>query len=194
MVNKTQVALCEEFALYTNIVDFTLVAGQREYVIPETYKTLFSANYIQASSAQPIYLTESSVDELDNENPGWRTTFTGVPFRWYEWSNSNGNPVVGFDPIPSTSSSAGYPTIRLVVGLYVPLTATDSLPQTIRGSSVYREGLCYQWAKHRNKPDLAIRKSLWEEARDELGIFLARKERRLSPRQSPYMVFSGKAV
>lgn len=194
LLNLVHVDLCEFLPLATTSYDVPLVAGTREYNISETYKAILTADYWYSATNAPTQLIWTSVDELDIEDPGWKNTFTGIPYRWYEYTGATGQPIVGFDPVPSLASSGGYPTVRLLVSLYTALAAGDSLPTSIKSPDCYIDGLVYQWSKYKGKPDWQMRKAAYEESKANLAAYFARKQRHNMAQLSPSLPFGFKSV
>ena len=173
----------EEFRLATTSIDLTLDTTNREYALGETYVAIWSAGYYTSATAQPFPVYPTSYDELDEEDAGWRNSLKGPPRMFYEWQTSAGGAVVGFDKIPSVATDTGYPTVRLIVSVYTAFTATsDTIPAVCRDNTVYVDGMASLWAKWRNKPDWKERIEMFDLAKNELGTYRARRQRRNDPR------------
>jgi len=194
-LNVVHKDLCEEFRLLETFTDLTLTTSAREYALAETYVTAWAAEYRTSATAQPFPIYETSIPELDAENQGWRNdNLKGQPTLWYQDANATGGAVIGFDKIPATASSGGYPTVRVWVSNYTAFTATgDLIPAVCRDHMVYVWGLCYQFAKMRHRDELAQWEAIYQEAKNELGIYLQRRQRNNTPRAIP-MIKTGVAA
>jgi hypothetical protein len=180
--NRVHKELVEEFRLMTTTADLTLTTTDREYALDETHVAIWAADYLTTATATPYPLSETSVDELDTEDPGWRDpNISGIPELFYQYQNSTGGAVVGFDRLPSTASTAGYPTVRIYVSLYTALVSGSSLPAVIRTSKVYSLGLCAAWSELRDPEKFPYWNERYKAAKDELGVYVSRRQRRNEP-------------
>lgn len=179
--------LVEEFRLVTTTTDLTLVAGTREYTLGDEYSAIWSAEYRASSTATPIPVEPTSVDELDADYGAWRDFRRTEPRFFYQYTDTNGAAVVGFDALPQTSSSGGYPTVRLYVSKYVALTGGGNIPASVRDYKVYTWGLCCEFAKLRKRDELPVFEKLYEDAKNQLGTYIARRQRNNEPKIIPML-------
>lgn len=186
-LNDVHKALIGEFKLYVTTATFSAFDGSaREYTWGEGYVSLWSADYYNASGATPIPLGMTSIEELDEVQPGWRTSTVVQPQFAYLTANSTGGALLGFDTIPP-ASTASYPQVVCQVGTYTALLSSDSLSATIETNDVYVAGVCAKWARLR-VPEL---KDYWEqnfrEEKQKLAMYVQRRQRHNEPRTVPYM-------
>lgn len=186
-LNAVHRDLVEEFRLATTNIDLTLVANTREYALGDQYSGIWSAEYRSSSTAQPIPVEPTSVDELDSEYGAWRDFRSSEPRFFYQYTDAAGAAVVGFDRLPNTSSSGGYPTVRLYVSIYTALTALGSIPASVRDYKVYVWGLCCEFAKLRKRDELPVFQQLYEDAKNQLGVYVMRRQRNNEPKIIPML-------
>jgi hypothetical protein len=177
--------LVEEFRLATTTADLTLDGIAREFTLNEDHVAVWSADYLTSATATPIPLEPISYDELDVNSPGWRNSIERIPAAFYEWQGATGAAVIGFDSIPPTATSGSYPTVRMIVSVYTALTSGGNLPAVIRDNTPYVMGMAYQWALKRHSDDVPLRRALYEDAKNELGAYRMRRQRRNPPTLAP---------
>ncbi len=195
LANIIHKQLVEEFRLATTEVDLVLDTTNREYALSETYVAIWSANYLTSATAKPFPIFQTSYDQLDEEEAGWRDSRSGRPTEFYDWQNSTGGALIGFDRIPATASVAGYPTVRLVVSVYTAFTAaSDTIPAVCRDNTPYVAGIAEKWAEWRNKDDWEKRVEKFERAKNELGTYRQRRQRRNDPRLIPMLGLGARSV
>jgi len=183
--NRVFKELIEEFRLMTTETDVTLDGTSREFTLNENHVGVWNATYLSSATATPIPLIETSVDELNARQGGWKTSATSTNPRWYQWQNSTGAALVGFENIPPTATSGGYPTVRLVVSLYTALTSGASLPATLLTVDPMVFGLCRAWAALRDPDRLPYFEEQYENAKNALGVYVARRQRNNPPAIEP---------
>lgn len=185
-LNTVHKELCEEFRLNETSSDLTLSTSAREYDLAEGYVSVWSAEYRTSSTAAPFPIIPSSIAELDEEYANWRNDqIKGQPTLFYVDSKADntGKAVVGFDKIPATASSGGYPTVRIWVSTYTAFTSTsDTIPQVCKTHWVYVYGLCTKFAEMRKPEDLERFNALYEREKDRLGVYVQRRQRNNDPR------------
>lgn len=117
--------------------DISLAAGTIEYVLDEDIRKVLSAELRKsATDIRPLRAIGKS--QLKG---AWRDGPRGDPGRFYTAGNSSGTRVVGFTPTPITTTSGGYPIVRLYVTRTSTLTALGNLPLGMRSSDVYVFGI-----------------------------------------------------
>jgi hypothetical protein len=179
--------LVEEFRLVTTSIDLTLTTTSREYSLGDQYTSIWSAEYRSSATATPIPVSPTSVDELDSDYGAWRDSRQSEPRFFYQYTDLNGAAVVGFDRLPSVATSGGYPTVRLYVSQYAALTAVGSIPASVRDYKVYVWGLCCEFAKMRKRDELPVWQQLYEDAKNQLGVYVMRRQRNNDPKIIPML-------
>lgn len=134
----------QHIPLYKTTEDLTLVSGTREYEINDATVRVWHADYLESSTAQPEALRAVQIEWLNQNVSGWRNSETGTP-REYYIDVQLAEVVVGFYPTPGTSTSGGYPTVRLYVSRTRTVAAGDSVPKGLRSEEVYRAGIRWLW-------------------------------------------------
>lgn len=193
LTNKIHKELVEEFRLVVTTADLTLTTTDREYDLNEGHVAIWSAEYRTSATAKPFPVYETSVDELDTDDAGWRDGRSGRPELYYQYAKSTGAAVVGFDRLPPTASSGGYPTVRLYVSLYTALASGDSIPATVRTSNVYVFGLCSEWARLRDPEKFEYFNAEFEKEKNKLAVYADRRQRRNHSRQIPFLRLGSRA-
>lgn len=186
--------LVEEFRLSVTTRDLTLTTTDREYALADTDVAIWSAEYRASATAQPIPIYETSVDELDSEYGAWRDFQRTQPYWYYQHVDANGAAVVGFDKLPQTASTGGYPTVRIYVSVYTALTALGNIPAAVRDYKVYVWGLCCEFAKMKHRDEIPRFEALYEEAKNALGVYVSRRQRHNEPRIVPMLRMGSGAI
>jgi hypothetical protein len=127
----------------------SLTAGTQEYDLSGQVFKIHSA-YLQQDSQTQVPLIERSTDELDAMRWGWRNpAYTGNPIEYYITaadSGDTGQTTIGFVPIPSTTTSNGYPQVALYCTTYQDLTTTDAVPAGLLNDNYYLYEMYAKWA------------------------------------------------
>jgi len=115
-----------------------LVAGQREYDLPNTIQKVESVEYQRsASNFQKIYPV--SLDELNSTTPGWNVSPQSAdPSRYYIASVPSGNTsknIIGFPEQPVYNTVMGYPSLVIRGEVVDNLGSGDTLPMVLRDGS-----------------------------------------------------------
>lgn len=149
-----------------------LTDGTREYEL--TYDPVIlnvSEVYYVSAAATATKLKRVSVDWMDANYEDWRvTTTTGTPRQYYIDAptsaslTTQGKIVIGLDPIPDTTTSAGYPIVTIYGSEYEEPSATSDVPQIISDVRVLVEGMKRNYASDRGTTEEYLRfKSAFEE-------------------------------
>ncbi|HAM40048.1 MAG TPA: hypothetical protein DCP69_01580 [Candidatus Omnitrophica bacterium] len=144
-VNQIHNMVLVELGIRDTTTDLTLTAGTRSYTLPETAIEVKAATYIRSSTANDHTALRATTEEaMDLADPNWRERdVQGTPFRFFVTSSSSSNNTVKkitLDPIPDTTSSGGYPNVRLAIVQNVTLVSTDTIPVEMSNSQVYLDG------------------------------------------------------
>lgn len=161
-----------ELGIRDTTADISLVSGTRAYTLPEADIQIKEAYLIRSSSANDhIRLLKTTEDWMDLHDLNWRNrTSQGGPTRfWVSSAASSNNTLkkVLFDPIPPTTTSGGYPIVRLYVVQNVTLTSTDTVPVELSSSQVYLDGASWLHAKATRR-DLKEIENLFQEFRKSM--------------------------
>lgn len=132
-------------------VDISLTDGTQEYDynvdITRTQSVLFKET---SDPSTWVRLEATNVDELNLKNPSWRSDDTeGSPTKYYVTSavsSDTAKPVIGFLPIPDTTTSGGYPKVTAFVTQWASLTSSETMPSNFIDDHVIVFGMCYYWA------------------------------------------------
>lgn len=138
-VNEVHQDLLRQLPIVTATEDISLVAGTQEYAYAEATIKIVSAEYF-GSATDRHHMFPTDLDHLNNNEPGWRSRGRGRPTRYYLWRDSSGNGVIGFDPTPVSTTSGGYPLVRLYQTRVETLTGASNLPEGILSAELYVYG------------------------------------------------------
>lgn len=132
-------------------IQVSLTAGTREYDLDVNAANILSARYeVNANSTTWTRLDGTSTDELDMQEPNWRGYSTNsTPTRYYVTSAVNSDSaknVIGFLPVPDTTTSASYPRVTLVITQYASLTSSETMPSNLLSDDVLVYYMCHKWA------------------------------------------------
>lgn len=150
-INRVHEDLSAMLPLRQDTEDVSLTDGTREYSLDEDIVQIWDAEY-RTSATEGHQMKQTSVPDLVLDRAAWRLAVDGKPFEYYIWGNTTGK-VVGFFPTPETTTTSGYPIVRLYVSRRNTLTLSDSLPQTILNKQVYVEGAAWYYCAD-FKPDM----------------------------------------
>lgn len=153
--------------LRNDVQIISLVYNVREYPLSADVMKIHSA-YYQQDGGNQYPLEERSTDELDVMRWGWRVqNYVGEPIDYYvsaTVSGNTGSAVVGFDPIPATTSdvTSTYPRIALYCTTHVDLLLTDTVPSNLLTDNYYIYEMWANWALIANPADSAYWSNLSE--------------------------------
>lgn len=186
-INEANQVITQKTKIYPETtVDINLVAGTREYVLSATIQKVWAAAYVTSageSGYQP--LIETSQDELDIDNRTWRAQQNGVPYRYYELGG-----YVGLYPTPNTTTSGGYPILRLFVNTQTTLTSISSLPSQVPTLEPWKWYACKEIALEKYPDRVGLYDKMWRDSMQDLVRFVHGRLPRQNPRvkaQVPYV-------
>jgi hypothetical protein len=162
-------------------VILTVTAGTREYTLAEVNQQVNFAYWEPSTDlASSWQLQECNLDSLSIVEPGWQSSggSTSQPTRYYTTnvSNSDGAIIkIGLDPIPSTTSSGGYPRVRLNVTQYSTLTASETVPEGLLDDNVYLFYMAWRWAIRQDREQMNMWKDAYRESLAENQVFFQKR-------------------
>jgi hypothetical protein len=123
----------------------SLVDGTREYDWAEGNLKAWDAVYYDSSTSFK-HLEHVTEDWLDIYKPNWRAEAEeGDPDYYYITSSQDtdsAKKVIGFYPIPDTTTSGGYPKVIVEATQFAELTTSETLPSTILHSQFHIYRVC----------------------------------------------------
>lgn len=145
--------LVHELGIRNTSKTVNMVDGTQEYAIGATVVEVLLVTY-QKTATESWPLAHTSITELDLDEPTWRVDLTeGDPQRYYivpRVATTTDAFYVGLLPIPDTTTSAGYPKLRIDyrddTDFTVAGIATETIPGSIIESTVYSHGIRWQHA------------------------------------------------
>jgi hypothetical protein len=139
----------------------TLTSGTRQYDLAASVYKVHEAYYERTSDAgtwTPII--ETSLSKLAAVSQGWRArSAQSEPYFYYitsATSTDSGKNQIGFEPIPGTTSSGGYPRVVLYVTEYAALTGSETVPENLLDDSVYLDLMSESFCKENEHEKLAL--------------------------------------
>lgn len=183
-------------------VILTLTAGTREYTLAEVNQQVNFAYYEPSSNVSQSYqLQETNLDVRSITQKSWQSSggTNGKPDSYYTTNvaNSDGAIIkIGLDPVPDTTSSGGYPRVRLNVTQYSTLTGTETVPEGLKDDNPYLYYMAYRWAIRQDRDMKDYWLSEFERSLAENQTFF-KKRLVLDARDeviSPIVGFQGRAV
>ena len=113
--------------------DISLVAGTPEYSLTGLFiRRIYSATYY-LNATQSWELRAVQKRSLDLSSPGFRVQANSDPSRFYSETKEDGTGVmaVGLDPKPPTTTSGGYPILKIWAAKNSTLALATVLPDAI---------------------------------------------------------------
>ncbi len=179
--------------------DINLTSGTREYDLSNNYLRVKQAILFQSAATQIVLRATSEAEEdsvsratdpdfpqgLSTGTPLWRTsTQTGTPDRFYITAKDDGDSAenkIGFLQTPDTTTTGGYPYVKLYVDAVVELATDDRLPDTLHTDEVVLDWMAELYAKKWAKDQYPY----WRERRIESHAdFLKHSQNKTSVRPS----------
>lgn len=131
-------------------ISVSLTDGTRLYDLSSTALLVLGADYMTSATANPKPLQETHLDDLDEDSRGHRARLTeGTPSRYFlrHPSDSDTSELqIGFDPIPDTTTSSGYPIVRVYAIKEADLTNFETVPPMLKSDEVYLSVMCRDYA------------------------------------------------
>lgn len=165
----------------TTEVTVSWTAGVREYTLAEVNQQVnFAVCKPSAESGGWAQLEEVSLDLLSVTEPGWTadTDNTSQPTRYYITSAVNGDSAdlkIGFDPVPDTTTSGGYPCVVLNVTQFSTLTGSETVPAGLLNDDPYLYYMAWKYATRQDKANALGYKAAFEEALAENQEFYQKR-------------------
>lgn len=175
-------------------VDITvsLTASTREYDLNVDVTAIQRAIYKpSADESGWVILSANNIYKLDHTEPSWRLNLTeGSPVTYYirgVSSSDTAKNVIGFIPIPDTTTSSGYPNVTLVCTQYAEITGSEALPSNLLNDNVLLYGMYYYYSIDR---DDAASENRWYKLYEHEIAKNAIHLRNLSGDQDPTTIYS----
>jgi|GEM_PF-3623227 hypothetical protein len=158
-----------------------LIANQREYILPSYVQMVTEAYYVNSGALGDEYaLYAISTDKLAEWRVGWRaSTPYGGPWQYYldnTSADTSTEPatastsapgtatVVGFEPLPAQTTSAGYPCVNLYATTQIPYGMNDYIPDNFPGDDVWIDGMEKLFAKSKNPAMFGARQQISDQS------------------------------
>lgn len=130
----------------------SLTALTRQYDLDASVYKIHEVYYERSSSASDWkVLTETSIDRLIELSKGWRTTSSqSEPFWYYITSATSGDSAknqIGFEPVPTVSTSGTYPRVVLYTTEYADLSGSETVPENLLDDDVYTDIMSEMYCK-----------------------------------------------
>lgn len=171
LFDKAYKRLLDKAGFRTRDVTFSsLVDGTREYDWAEAdLRVYFATYYVDADNFS--ILTPTDEDNLRDVNPAWNAddSDTGTPTSFYiasrvdATSNKTGKLVIGFNPIPDTTTSAGYPKVVCHCESHASISGNTEIPYSVLDEGYFVASMSEQWAREEDIAKVPI----WRQERIE---------------------------
>lgn len=139
----------------------TLTAGTRQYDLASSVYRVHEAYYERTSDPGTwMPIIETSLNRLATISQGWRARSPeSEPHFYYitsAVSSDSAKNQIGFEPIPGTSSSGGYPRVQLYVTEYAALTGSETVPENLLSDDVYLDLMSEAYCKENEHEKLEL--------------------------------------
>jgi len=174
LINKAVSLVLQDVDGYSNTESINLTAATHTYALANQYARVLDVSYL-ASATSAKSLIPWSADEMDQEMRGLRAydPSSGTPTKYFiEPSSTTAatHPVtlrVRLYPVPDTTTSAGYPVLKVTGSTYVALTAGGDLPNWILDQEWIIQEACWRLASEAQKwQEMNERKAVAKEMRE----------------------------
>lgn len=146
-LNEKLAEIFPSYGLRQKSTTINLTAGTQDYDLPAGCGRIHSAE-LWTSASSYVTLTPTSADHKDAFEDDWRGDASrGNPDQYMVLSVPSGNNtkmVLRLRPIPSVTTSAGYPVVILYWTERQDLTVMENTPPEIGNPSFLIDWICYQ--------------------------------------------------
>lgn len=154
--------------LRETVVSISLTDGTREYDLGDTTLLVNSVVFVNSATEDDFYpLDAMSVDHLDYEDPRWRGRIAeDSPTLYYlrnVTSSDTSKQVIGFDPIPDTTTSAGYPIVKVYCQQEGTITTSETVPPQLLSDQIYIYKMAQMYAAEKDQKKYQFFSALYEE-------------------------------
>lgn len=148
-------------------ITLNVTDGTREYDLDVDITAIHAVIYKPSSDETGwVVLEATNIDKLDATNPYWRTDLSeDDPIQYYVTSSTDTDSaknVIGFIPIPDTTTSAGYPIVAIKSTHYAALTTSETMPTNLLNDHVLIYGMRYYYALDRDEKTAELWESKFE--------------------------------
>lgn len=153
LLNMIHKRIVSRLGIRDSTLDISLTDGAREYDLAEAATQIRKAYYVSSATDGDYHeLYETSQDKLDLTDGSWRRRPNEEKPLWYYIATAvtgtrTSKKQIGFDPIPPTTSSGGYPKVTLYITTVDDLQAADAIPTALQDSQIYLDGMSWLFMK-----------------------------------------------
>lgn len=151
LFNRVHGDLLEMLPLKVTQEDITLTAADYEYSLNERTLKIWSADYLR-SATDVKRLIEVDYERYNRETPNWRVSPQGEPSQYSIWRSGVTLGLYCY-PVPQTTTSGGYPIIRLDVSRTEELLSSEYTPVGLGSADIYFTGMCKRYARIRKRDE-----------------------------------------
>ena len=168
--------------LREDVIQVSLTDGTRQYDLSENALTVLSVDYKRSATDRKV-LRATSVDEMDMYRPGWRSESTdaeGEPHSFFIVgvdSSDTSKQQIAFDPIPSTTTSSGYPIVDVHCIEDATLSTTETVHPMLLSDEIYVDVMMRELCKDRDPAGYPYYEQLAERQIAKNILFLHGKDR-----------------
>lgn len=154
--------------LRETVVSISLTDGTREYDLGDTTLLVNSAVFVNsATDGDYIVLDPTSIDHLDYDDPTWRARLDeNSPSTYYirnVTSSDTSKQVIGFDPIPDTTTSGGYPIVKVYCQQEATITTSETVPPQLLSDQIYIYKMAQMYSAEKDRKQYPFWNALYEE-------------------------------
>ena len=165
--------------------DINLTAGTSEYALNEYLFMVDAVQYVRSSTRSDYkVLRATSTEELDATQQDWRKLDNGEPSQFYLNAISTG-PVIGVTCPPDTTTSGGYPILRVYGNQGSALAAAGTFYDDLPNDKLYVYGIRKEWAEDNDRDNVGMWDDLFQRELARVQGYLFKKNQQLSTRMQP---------
>lgn len=156
----------QKFRLREETVTLSLTEGTREYDLDSDVTAIREAYYqVSADPTTWRVMNGVSIDRLARTESSWRANTTeSESWRYYTRADSDGDSgkkVIGLDPLPIETTSAGYPNVTLYTIMRSDLSGSEEMPAFLPTDDWFIYEMAFRFAVVKDAP----RAGYWDEVR-----------------------------
>ncbi len=177
--NQVRRDLHAHFKLRQASQDINLTNGTQEYAYSADFMNIESVHYVTASGVS-VNLEPVEYSYLNKHERDWRDTAAGTPTRFYlTVGDTTSGPMVGLDPKPNTTTSAGFPIITVRGTKTVDMAAGETIYDDIPNTLVYEYGMCFHFARTEHLEEAEYWRLMMVAEYDRIWAYLLAKNHHL---------------
>ena len=176
--------------LRETVVNISLVDGTQEYALGDTTLLVNSVVFVNSATEGDFYpLEPTSVDHLDYDDPTWRGRVDeDSPLQFYirNVPDSDGSKqMIGFLPIPDTTTATGYPIVKVYCQQEGTITASETVPPQLLSDQIYVYKMASLYAAEKDNKRYEFWETLYEKEYQRNLVHIKDRNERLDTQFIP---------